>query len=316
MGSARSFFTAGWPTRAAFYLGKVLPTWGGHAVAATVARLIVALRLDITYFTYDNQRHVLGPQATPKEIKRNVYRVFFNSGKAYYELFHNVGRGRTKAEKFRPPVRLTEVGRRYIREALATGRGVCFFAPHMSNFDMAGIALAQGLPVPLQALSYADPPPGYELFNDLRRKAGLLITPIGTASLREAIGRLKAGGAIITGVERPLGDGDAPVEFFGDTAYLPTGYIRLPLRTDSLIITLASVFEEGEYRILVNPPWEPIRTGDREEEERLNVARVLREMEAFIRLHPDQWLMFEPVWKPDIRLRWHMHPRKGRQPTR
>ncbi len=315
MRSARAFFTAGWPTRAAFYLGKVLPAWGGHWVAALVARLIVALRLDIYYYTYDNQRHVLGPGATPREIKRNVYRVFFNSGKAYYELFHNVGRGRTEAKRFQPPVRMTEEGQAYIEAALRSGRGISFFAPHLSNFDMAGVALSQAVPIPIQALSYADPPPGYELFNDLRRKAGIFLTPISTRSLREAIRRLREGGAIITGVDRPLGDGDEPVEFFGETAYLPTGYIRLPLRTHSLIITLASVFEDGEYRILVNPPWEPIRTGNREEEERVNVARVLREMEGFIRLHPDQWLMFEPVWRPDVRLRWHLHPRKERRTT-
>ena len=49
------------------------------------------------------------------------------------------------------------------------GKGLLILACHTSNFDLGGIALAQWMPVPLQALSLADPTPDVEVFNHLRR---------------------------------------------------------------------------------------------------------------------------------------------------
>jgi lauroyl/myristoyl acyltransferase len=44
---------------------------------------------------------------------------------------------------------------------------------------------------------------------------------------------------------------------------------------------------------------EMIRTGNREEEVRLNMRRVLDTLEQLIRRWPEQWQMFVPVW-PDL----------------
>jgi len=44
-----------------------------------------------------------------------------------------------------------------------------------------------------------------------------------------------------------------------------------------------------------------IRTGDRHKDRLLNARRVIAILEGFIRDHPDQWMMFVPVW-PDLPL--------------
>ena len=109
--------------------------------------------------------------------------------------------------------------------------------------------------------------------------------------------RLRQGGIVVTGVDRPIGEGDHPVEFFGATAYLPTGYIRIPLRTDALVMTIAAFYEDGVYHVAANPPMAMVRTGDAATDLSTNLRRVLAEVEAFIRCRPDQWMMFVPVWK-------------------
>ncbi|MGC9400289.1 MAG: lysophospholipid acyltransferase family protein [Anaerolineae bacterium] len=267
-------------------------------IAGLAARILVTLKPDIYHAVYHNQRHVLGAEAPEAQVRRHVYQVFFGAARAYYELFHNVGRGRTQVREFDPPVYLTSAASEHLRQALAAGRGVFVLGCHVSNFDLAGISLCQSVPEPVQVLSLADPAPGFELFNELRRQAGALVTPISPESLRTALLRLRKGGIVLTGVDRPIGENDQPVEFFGATAYLPTGYIRIPLRTDCLVLTAGAAYENGAYHIHVNPPLEMVRSGDREEDVRINVRRVLAELEAFISRHPEQWMMFVPVWKP------------------
>jgi len=281
-----------------FYLGKYLPPRGGRFVAGIASRLIVTFKPDTYWAVRENLRHVLGPEISEKELERMVYRLISNANRGYYELFHNVGRGNINVSEFYPPVHLTDEVKMYLDQALASGRGLFVLGAHMSNFDLALIGLSQYLPVPLQALSLADPPPGFEFFNRLREKGNVIITPISPGALRDAIVRLRQGGVVITGVDRPVPNGNEPVEFFGATAYLPTGYIRIPLRTDCLVMTIAAYYEDEDdaYHIVANPPMTMERTGDEAADIALNLRRVLAEIEGLIRRHPDQWMMFVPVW--------------------
>jgi len=295
---AKEFFSKGWPTRLAFYLGKYLPWRAGETVAKMAARTLATLKPEIYWVTRANLRHVVGPDVSDQALQNLAYEVFCNAARGYYELFHNVGRGELDLTKFRPPVYLIPEAHRNIKEALDSGRGLFVVGCHMSNFDLAGAALAHYMSIQAQALSLADPTPGFELFNRLREEGGWgEITPICPEALRKAMRRLQDGGVVVTGGDRPTGKGDAPVEFFGVTAYLPAGYIRIPMRTDSLVITLAVMYEDDAYWIHTSAPMEMLRTGDRERDVVVNVQRVLADFEAFIRRHPEQWMMFVPVWR-------------------
>ncbi len=293
---AKAFFAKGWPTRLAFYLGKFFPPRAGNFMASAAARMLVTLKLDVYHVAKVNLRHVVGEDATEEELHQMTYRLFRQAACSYYELFHNIGSGRVDVTQFKPPVRLSSEAELYLTEALASGRGVFIAACHMANFDLAGLALGQLMPVPLQVLSLAAPEPGFEVFNQLREEGGALLTPISPASLRSAMRRLKDGGAVITGVDRPIGAGDELVEFFGAPARMPFGYIRIPLRTDCLVITATARYEAGEYQIIANPPLEMSHTGDRVRDQQVNVQRILAQFETFIRQRPDQWMMFVPVW--------------------
>ncbi|MBN1875417.1 MAG: hypothetical protein JXA33_14400 [Anaerolineae bacterium] len=293
---AKQFFAQGGPTRFALRLSRYLPPVAGRWLAALAARLIVILKPDMYQAARSNLCHVLGVDVSSKHLNRTLYRLFFNAARGYYEYFHNASLGRSEVKDFHPPVKLRPETQRHIEEALASGRGLFILACHLSNVDMGGAALAQALPVPLQVLSLSDPPPGFEIFNALREKYGALITPLDAHALRDAMVRLRNGGVVVTGPDRPIAEGNQPVEFFGATAYLPTGYIRMPLRTNCLVMTLAVIEEAGVYWITTHPPMEMERTGDRDRDIQVNLRRILSEVEDFIRRHPEQWMMFLPVW--------------------
>jgi KDO2-lipid IV(A) lauroyltransferase len=212
-----------------------------------------------------------------------------------------MGEAKPDVTHLRPPVRVTPETKQHLKTALATGRGVFIAACHTSNFDLGGVAFAhhvQTIGQTLHVLGLADPPPGFEFFNRLREKTGAYITPICPEALREAMRRLRDGGVVLTGVDRPTGSGDTPVSFFGQTAYLPTGYIRMPIRTDSMVMTLATFYEDNAYWIHTHPPRPIVYTGNRLRDIEVNLRMVLDEVQAFIRRQPEQWMMFVPVWPP------------------
>ena len=155
---------------------------------------------------------------------------------------------------------------------------------------------AQGMEI--QALGLAElPAGGFDLMNKMRARTGIRFTPISMPALREAISRLRAGGIVVTGVDRPVGDEGPLVEFFGRPAPLPTGHVRLALKTDAVILVV-SARRDPEKGIVVHlsTPLEMIRTGDATEDLQVNLRRVTAMLEQAIRVNPGQWGMFVPVW--------------------
>jgi len=286
----------------ALRVGRYLPIRAAPAFAAIWSRIAAVVQPPIYRGARANLRHVLGPDTTPRDLRHTLHRLFINTGRRYYETFCNLGRGITRAEHFRPPVIVTPETQTRIEGALATGKGLLILACHTANFDLGGIALAQWMPVPLQVLSLADPTPDVEVFNHLRREAGVMMTPITAQALRDAMQRLRAGGAVATGPDYPTDDGSPPVAFFGAPANLPTGYVRLPLRTGSLVMTVAIRWRDGAYYVEGNPPLELVHTGDRAQDVQVNIRRILDEVEAIVREQPEEWMMFEPVWQDDVEI--------------
>ncbi len=297
----KTFCAQGGPTRLAFYVGKYAPPPVGYAIADLFAAILAgAPSSDLYTAIYDNQRHVLGPSASSETIHTHVRAVLRNAARSYYQIFHNLGRRRSSLQTFKPPITLLPSSRRHLSEARESGRGLLLVGCHLSNFDLAAMALAQNLWDKPQVLSLPDPPDGFQFFNELRAQMGMRITPSSPEALREALRRLSASGVVMTGVDRPIPGIDRRVPFFGAPASLPTGYIRLALRTRCLVATVGCVQKRHDshihYEVIINPPMETVTTGDRARDVRWNVRRVLGELEDLIRRHPQQWMMFVPVW--------------------
>ena len=297
MEKSETIFQRVGPTRFMYYLGKYLPPPLGLLVVLSVTKILIARRSSIYVTALANQRHVLGPAASDKVVQRVARRQIYHSVLGYYHTFHNLGWGKSTPDRVRPRVKLAPGVLERVTEAVETGRGLLILGTHTSNYDLCGIALSHMLPHPPMALSLAEPASGHLFFNHLRNRLGRgSVTPISPGALREAMRRLQQGGIVLTAVDRPLEKGNQPVEFFGDIACLPTGYIRIPLMTDCLVMTMAFRWDGHSYWIHANPPMEMARTGQRRQDVEVNLRRVLSQVEAFIRADPTQWMVSIPVW--------------------
>lgn len=271
------------PTETSNWLADQLAAW---AAARSANHFVRAVRA--------NQAVVRGLPFHDPSLTDVAFRVFKNAALGYLTFFRGLARGRRTLGNY-CSVDPTLVAN--IRAAQAQGRGVFVVGPHMGNFDIGLVALQRYGFHPL-VLTYRDPKGSYLADNAIRRSYGVELTPISLQSLRSSIRRLRAGGLVLTLVDRPDSRGEK-VQFFGRTAQLPVGHVRLALRANAMIqVGVALKDGAGKYRIHAGPAIDPQRReGEGEAEASRRIAgRVIRAMEPFIRRRPEEWLMFQPVW--------------------
>lgn len=291
----QQFVTTGFGTRLWMMLARRLPPRAGHALARMVTGALHRRKGGSLYrIIYANQAEVLGACATPEQIDLAVKAVLTHAGMITLDLMQISARG---AEAVKAAVTFPPEFWANAEAAKASGRGVLICGCHLSNFNLAFLRYAtEGFPV--QVLSAAATAGGFRMLSELRERGVLEETPVDGPALRKAIVRLRAGGAVVIGVDWPYGAGDdEPIDFFGRPSLLPTGYIRVALSANALVLPLACRWspERGYYAITA-PLIELERTGYRQEDVMHNARRVLAVVEEWIRETPDQWLMYHPVW--------------------
>jgi phosphatidylinositol dimannoside acyltransferase len=244
-----------------------------------------------------NIAHVVAQGTTAQSLDRMAERAIYHLCCTYLDMF------RVKVEDFQRGSALVRVDAAEwarAKKVLQNPRGTVMVGPHVSNFDVvARWIAAQG--IEMQFLGLAAPNAGTRVVNWLRRRSGITFTSISVASLRQALARLKRGGVVVTGVDRPVSAEDEPVPFFGAPARLPVGHVRLAMQAGSPVLVACAVQEpDGHYGLRFSPPIEMQVSGKRAEDLRQNTQRVLAEIEKMISAVPDQWLMLVPVWPDDL----------------
>lgn len=293
----QQFVTTEFGTKLWMALGRWLPTSAGHALARTVTGVLAQRRNASIYrIMRANQAGVLGPDATPEQLDTATRAVLGHAGMTAFDLMHVMAQGEEAI------LRAVDFGADFWANAeqiKTSGRGVLVCGCHLSNFNLAFLGFAlKGFPT--QVLSAPMAAAGFGIMTELRNHGVLEETPISAAALRQAIARLRAGGAAAIGVDWPVGaEGGQPPLFFGRPAHLATGYVRLAMSANALIMPLACRWSrERGYYAITRPLLTLEATGDREADVQHNARRILAIMEQWIAETPDQWLMYHRVW-PD-----------------
>jgi lauroyl/myristoyl acyltransferase len=202
-------------TQLAISLCRYMPPRVGYGLARIAAGVIARRKPEVYWTVRANLRQILGPEADDVTLHQMTYQVFFHAGQTYYDFFHALGQPK---EVLAEAVTIPDELLAFVQAETARGQGVLVLAAHMSNFDLLGLSMGVR-DLPIQMLSLANPRAGFHLLNYLRAKSGFEVTPITPESLRAAIRRLKSGGIVLTGVDRPIPEDRELIEFFGRPAY-------------------------------------------------------------------------------------------------
>jgi len=172
----------------------------------------------------------------------------------------------------------------------------------MSAFDLflRGIGLAG---MHFLVLTLPDLNPGYRLQYRVRKGENMEIFPMSIETLRLAKKRLKSGGSVLTGLDRPLLNHEEMKyrpRFFGKPTNLPVGYVRLALDTGTPVVVVACVPQaDGSYLMEASEPVVMQPERDLHDSIINNTERVLATAEPMVRQHASHWSMFYPVWRSD-----------------
>ncbi len=276
-------------------LGKVLPRKVGLLIASLIGTVVGSLRkLPLIQAIRANQWVLHNQQLTRKELNRFPRLVFRSAAKCFFDYLYFLSR----PEKLEEIIRFSPEAEAAITR-IANNEPCVVVCPHLSNFDLMGYALALN-DINVQVLSYPDPVATYRWQNELRQRRSVTVTPMSLSAFRQARQRLREGGSVLTGLDRPLEKGfheKYQPHFFGHPAHLPVTYVRMALEAEVPVFVFAAVYlPDGIYYLEGSAPIWLERYDDLETEILTNTHKVLGEAEKIIKKYPQQWAMFYPVW--------------------
>ena len=276
MGAARALARA-----AEWALPRLPPAWQGpiSEIVGTIAYVAAprgreAVRANLA---------IIAP-----EKSLSARRVFVNQVRQYLEVFQIP---RLDRARFDAIVRVE--GWEHFLCAERLGKGVIFGSAHLGPIALVGqILMQRGYTLTLPAEKTDSE--FMHAVNRARQAQGLVLVPVDSALGIHRV--IRDGGVLGILADRAVTGVGERVEFFGRPALLPSAQVALALRTGAALVPAFAWRENGLLVARIEEPLELVSTGDRDTDVRAGVRRFAARLESYIREHPEQWTVFEPVW--------------------
>lgn len=274
------------------WLTPRIPPRLGYWLFARIGDLFYWLDTNGRRAVEDNLRHVMGPNVPSTVFADKVRETFQMQAYNYFDMFRIPA---TSDEEIQ--ARVTVEGWEHMEEALSQGNGVIAVSAHFGNVDillqMIGLLDLKATLV----TEHLKPERLFQYVADIRSRHGIEIVPV-DASLKPIFRALRAGELVVLALDRDVTGNSVNIEFFGEQARLPDGYARLSRRTGAPIVLAFGVrLPDHHIRVRVEPALEVPQTEDRTRDTRTIMRWALDIAEGYIAEHPEQWVMFRPVWQ-------------------
>lgn len=290
---ARNIINSPFGLNLASWIGRYTPEATGHRIAQFAAdrlsarkgwRMVQAARL--------NQWVVRGENLDQASLDEAVRQNFRCTARSVFDLYHNIN----NPEVFRRVIDVDPIAEQLVERPEFGQRGLVVAGMHLGGFDFIGQA-AGVVGVKAMALILPAINSGYQKQFDMRREKGMNVLPTSSASIKQAIKYLRAGGVVMTGFDRPEPSSPYQPRFFNRPAHLPVHHVFMALKAQVPVLVGAVLWKpDGRYHFLFSEPVEMEPGSDRLAEILFNAEKVLLVAADFIRHDPSQWAMTFPVW--------------------
>jgi len=278
--------------RMAALLTRLLPVSVSYWLAERAGELMFLVRFDRRRAVLDNLHHAFGDQLSGRQLCSLSRRTFRNFAKTVVDFLRLPSLSKESIREI-----IGDEWRVPLLEEWRRGRGVVFLTAHLGNWELGGVAVASaGIPLTVVALDHPTEQVT-EFFERRRSDKGLIVL-----SMREAprgmLTALRRGDCVALLGDRDFSDRGMGVPLFGEDVPIPTGAVRLAMKTGaSLFMAFAVRVKGARHRILFEGPLRLVKTGSETEDLRANVLLTLEVLERYVRKYPDQWFVFEPLWR-------------------
>ena len=265
-----------WPLHYLHYLGEKLGRltfffWGAR-------KKIILNNLELA----------LGKEKSQKEIREIFKRNLENMGKGVLETIRYSRLSSDRLDKT-----ITIEGKEYIDRALEAGKGVVALSAHLGNFPLIGMKFVSlGYQF---AVVFRNPENEKlaQITRNFMKQGGIEPIPDKPRKIcvRRSIQTLRKNGILFLQIDQNTRTKRGVfVDFFGYLVPTFTGPVVMALRTGAVIVPLFIVRNgDNTHTIIVDPPVELELTGDKDRDIFLNIARLTKVSESYIRRYPEQW---------------------------
>ncbi|MEW1904779.1 phosphatidylinositol mannoside acyltransferase [Streptomyces sp. NPDC086147] len=191
----------------------------------------------------------------------------------------------------------------YLKEGLASGRGVVLALPHLANWDLAGVWATRVLGLPFTTVAERLKPESlYDRFVAYRESLGMEVVPhTGGSAFGRLARRLRAGGLVCLVADRDLSASGTEVTFFGDIARMPAGPAILAQQTGALLLPVTLWYDDTPVmKGRVHPPVDVPDAGTRAEKTAVMTQALADAFAEGIADHPEDWHMLQRLWLADL----------------
>jgi len=187
-------------------------------------------------------------------------------------------------------------------DALAAGTGAILVSPHLGNWELGGVALAdEGYPV--NVLTFREPDERFNTARErLRNERGIRFIYVdrddsSPLAIVEAVNALRRNEVLAILGDRDGSSQTIRIDFFGRPTNIPVGAAYLALASGAPVIPVFVLLEKGRYATIME---EPIffsgSYGQHGSAIRSGMERLLAVFERYIRAYPDQWYNYYEFW--------------------
>lgn len=278
------------------FLTGIMPRTWSLAFATALGTILYWLMPLRRRVARENFAHVLGKSWNDPKVSRVALGAFQNYARHLRDVMLYPAMGRADLEQ-----RITIYDDECFHSALAYGKGAIIVSAHFGNMDLPSALFAHRYaPITLVGETLR-PQQLMDFLTRVRAKNHVHLYPYDRAPRKiiEALKRNEMTGFLIDfGVTHHFDITTVPVTFFGTETNFPAGPAQLAMLTGApLIIGHAHVDAEGHIDVHITPLLFVKRNGDRYQTLQATMQEIARRMEDFIRLYPEQWYVFRPMWK-------------------
>jgi KDO2-lipid IV(A) lauroyltransferase len=187
-------------------------------------------------------------------------------------------------------------------QALAAGSGAILVSPHLGNWELGGLGLAD-LGYRVNVLTFREPDEKVNQLREMvRQERGIRFIYVdrhdpSPLAIIEAVNALRRNEVLALLGERDGSSNTISIDFFGKPADIPVGAAYLALASGAPIIPVFVPLENGKYSTLMDESIH-LRGGHGRNAAaiRSGMERLIAVFERYIRQYPDQWYNFFDFW--------------------
>lgn len=278
--------------RTIFSLMSRIPLQTGRRLGACIGNVWYVMDKRHRRVALENLNLAFADEKSPAEIGQLSRRVFRNLGKIMFEMAWSLS---LRPEEIKRYVQI--VGHDHIRHARARNNGILVLTGHLGNWELMtflGVMNRSTTHIVYRPLDFK---PMDRFIGDVRTRYGARLIPKSNATLKILKSMKRNEDVALLFDQRVNKRKGIFVDFFGEPACTAKGVAFLALKAGSPVLPVFMLRTEEGFRAEIGEDIPLIRTGDLEEDIRINTERYNDCIEKFVHRYPDQWFWVHRRWK-------------------